>query len=318
MNENESQNNLNERPQGNLQNGQPNNGQPQHPNGQPYNGQQQYTNGQPYNGQQQYPNGQPYYGQPQYAPVQNTVAVKPAPIPATEKEKEAVFSVGGSLMMLIFCIFSTLTLITGFIGNILSLNFTKLFGGIFDILTVVGLWVIFATAKKKKLSSAGVTLIKVPFIIVFIFNIIGGSLELIGGLFTFVANPLGFIISLITFVFSIIYFSSIKKLLNVGQSIEKDKSAGTKSGGNFAAVVCIILAVFSAAKEIISAIMGNLLLSLVANVFGNLSGDSGFIGNLIAGMAGGLSVISYVVIALDFLVSIFTAVMIIKFNKARK
>ena len=225
---------------------------------------------------------------------------------ATEAEKNALFSVAGGLMMLIYAIAASVSLIFGFLGDVLSFNILGILGVIFDILTVVGLWVLWGTAKAKKLTPAGVTLIKVPFVIMFIFSLIGGIFGLILNLITFNLGEL--LVNLFKFIFSIIYFSSINKLLKHGQAIEKDQTVNGKKAGMFAAVVTIIIAVINLIGAIMDKVTGNAILAFLVE----------HVGNMIPGLAeAGITVVvlGYIAIAIEFLVSIYAAVMIINFNK---
>ena len=215
--------------------------------------------------------------------------------------------------MLIFCIMMTLTTIAGLVQNVLSLSIFKIFGTIFDILILVGLWVIWITCKKNKLSSAGVKLIKVPFTIVFVFYVIGSIFEWIAELLTF--QYFSFIISLTTFIIRSIYYNSIKKLLATGVSLGQNRSVGGQAGGMAAAVMTIIFAVFSAVKSIIDQIfsLSGIFMSFIMKALPEFGGNdmSIFFGGAMTTFA----MLPYIIIALNFIMSIYAAILIIQFNK---
>ena len=208
--------------------------------------------------------------------------------------------------MLIYAIAASVNLIFGFIGDVLSLNILGILGVIFDILTVVGLWVLWGTAKAKKLTPAGVSLIKVPFVITFIFSLIGGIGGLILNLITF--NLIAFLTNLFSFVFSIIYFSSINKLLKLGKTIEKDQSVYGKKAGMFAAVVTIIIAVVNLVKGILDKVNGSAILKFITEALGGMIPGIDAAGSTVI-------IVGIVALVIEFLVSIYAAVMIINFNK---
>ena len=285
----------------NMANGQPQQPQQPQPPQQPYYGQPQ----QPY---YQQPPQQPYYQQPPQQPYYQPQPQPTAPafMPATEVEKNALFSVAGGLMMLIYAIAASVNLIFGFIGDVLSLNILGILGVIFDILTVVGLWVLWGTAKAKKLTPAGVSLIKVPFVITFIFSLIGGIGGLILNLITF--NLIAFLTNLFSFIFSILYFSSINKLLKLGKTIEKNQTVYGKKAGMFAAVVTIIIAVVNLVKGILDKVNGSAILKFITEALGGMIPGIDAAGSTVI-------IVGIVALVIEFLVSIYAAVMIINFNK---
>lgn len=224
---------------------------------------------------------------------------------ATPAEKNALFSVAGSIFMLIFAIAFSANLILKFASNIVALDIsailTGIFSGLFDALTVAGLWVLYVSARKKKLTTAGVTLIKVPLVITFIFGLIGGIFGLIGNVITL--NVIGLIINLFKFIFYIMYFASIKNLLNLGRTIESDRSVMGRKAGMFAAIITIIFAVINLAGGIWDKLFGNALV-IILELLG--------IGGGFTEVALGLGISAVVV---EFLISVYAAVLIIIFNK---
>lgn len=251
---------------------------------------------------------QPEPAQPAYDQTPQPLPQAPEDMPATDAEKNALFSVAGSVMMMVYAIVLSISTYFSVMGDIVSLNFLGLSGIIFDVLTVVGVWILFVTAKKKKLSATGVTLIRVPFVIVFIFSLIGDIFGLNLSIVTL--NGLGIVISILKFVFNIIYFASIIKLLKMGTAIEKNKSVMGKKAGIFAAVATIIFAAVNLADALIDKLVGNVLLTFIIEKLGPALGL-----DEISAAGSGVAAIGYVAIIVEFLVSVYAAVMIITFNK---
>ncbi len=307
--------------------GQPYAGQPygQSPyQGQPYPQQQPYQ-GQPYGGQ---PYGQPPYQgqpyqqpyqppyQPQYAPqptiirqtvIQQPVVQRPVVARATEAEKNASFGAGSSIFMLILSIVATINLITGFVGNIISLDIGGLILSVLDIIIVAGIWVTFVFAKKKKLSSKGISLIRIPYVIQFVFAVIMFVVDLVIWFVTM--NILSLVSGILIFIFQCICFGSVNKTLKLARDINQNKSVAGRKAGSFAAIVMIVFAVFDFAGEVIS------FVTLTAIKEALASTPFAFIGNIIGG--GGVVVI--VVAAVSLLVSVAGAIVMLKFgNKVKE
>lgn len=59
--------------------------------------------------------------------------------------------------MLILCIVGTINLITGIIGKILSFDISGILLYVLEILIVIGMWITFVNAKRKNLSSKGIS-----------------------------------------------------------------------------------------------------------------------------------------------------------------
>lgn len=280
---------------------------------QPYGGQQpnacqqqygQQPNGQPPYG---YPPQQPYYGQQPYYPPQPQTAPQPQILAASPAEKDAAFSSASTAFMLVLCIIGTLNLISTLIGDILSLNISGLLLFVLDILIVVGTWVTFANAKKKKLSSKGISLIRVPYIIQYVFSVFSFVTNLIVWILTL--NIVSLLIGLVTFVFQCICFSSVNKTLKLARDIYMNKSVAGRKSGSFAAVMMII----SASLTLISEIVGFVMLeSIKAALQG--SGMPSFIMTLLG--TGGI--ITVVVSVVSFLVNISGAVVMLQFGKKIK
>lgn len=251
---------------------------------------------------------QPPYQQPIY---QQTVVVQQAPqptaMPASEGEKKALFSTAGSIWMLIACIISTINLITGLVGNILSLS---IFGGIvdfiLDLIMVIGLWLVFANGRKKNLSTTGVSMIKVTYIISFVFLVLGFAGNLIIWILTL--NIISLVFGILTFVFDCIVFASVKKTLNMAKTINQNRSAVNMKAGVFAGVVMIISAAFTLIGEIISYFV-------IQAIKEALEGTSmAFLSFLL----GGSGIITIVVAVIAFIVDISIAIVLLQFHKRIK
>lgn len=295
--------NTNENNQQNQQNGyQP---QPEQQGYQQPNGYQQQPNG-----YQQQPNG--YYQQPNgyYQPQPQVVVVQQAaPAPkATPAEKEAYFGPVSSIFMLIFCIVSTLNLVTSLIGNIISFDISGILLMVLDILIVIGLWIAYANAKKKNLTTKGISLVRVPYVIQFIFSCFTFVGELVISIITL--NILGLLLDILSFVFTCICFSSVNKTLLLAADINKDLPVAGRKAGSFAAIVMIISASLTLIKEIVSYITLAALLAVVGSELPALEP----LLNMLAG-GGTMTIVSAVV---TFIVSISAAIVILQFGKKVK
>ncbi len=285
----------------NVQPQQPNFGQPSQ---QPYN--QQPNGYQPPYGYQQPPQP-PYYGQPpQYYASQPQQFVM-SPVVASPAEKEAAFSSGSSVFMLILCIVGTINLITGFIGKILTLDIGGILLYVLNILIVVGTWLTYAYARKNKLSSKGISLIRIPYIIFFVFSVLGFVGNLVIWILTL--NIISLIIGIVSFIFQCICFSSVNKTLKLARDINQNKSVTGRKAGSFAAIVLII----TAAIQLISEIVGYFTLETIKEAL-EKAGAPEFLTALIGG--GGVMVIVVAVIA--FIVNIAGAIVMLKFGKKVK
>lgn len=222
---------------------------------------------------------------------------------ASVSEKEALFSTAGSLWMLIACAVATVSLLTTLISNILSLNIGGLLLFILDILMVVGLWVTFANGKKRKLAPSGISLIKVPYIIQFIFSIISFIGNLIIWIITL--NVISLLVGIVSFVFACICFSSVKKTLDIAGDINQNKSVMGRKAGKFAAIVKIISATFTLIGDIVSYIF----ISAIKEMLGD---------SILATLLGAGGTMTIVVAAVSFIASISVAIVLLQFGKKIK
>lgn len=290
--------------------GYPQQGYPQQQQGYP---QQQ----QPYGYQQQQPYGyaqpaqpaQPAYYAPQPQPVAAAPVVVAAPVvalPASDAEKKAAFSAASSIFMLVLCIVSTVSLLANIISPFIGFDILGVLGGLVDniltILMVVGTWLVWANARKNNLSTKGIKLIRVPYIIAFVFGVISNFFGLIGYIITL--QVISLVVGIIQFVFYIICFASVNKSLKIAQDINDNKSVADKKSGKFAAIAMII----SATLTFIMAIVNY----LIAEALGELSGFLKFVFNF---FIGGGTIIDLVVSIVAFLASISGAIVMLQFAK---
>lgn len=294
---------------GGYQPQQPNNGYPpqygqQQPNGYPPQYGQQQPNGYPPQYNQQQPGYPPQYGyqqQPYYPPQPQ------APLTASPDEKEAAFSAAGSVFMLILCIIGTINLITGFIGKILSLDIGGLLLFVLDVLIVIGSWITFANGKKKKLASNGISLIRVPYVIQFVFFILSFVTNIVVWVFSF--NVISMLMGILTFIFQCICFASVNKTLELARDINQNKSVRGRKAGSFAAIIMIITAVIALINEIVD----YLLMEAVKSVL-----ESAGAPDIITKLIGGGGIMTIVVAVVSFIVSISGAIVMLKFGKKIK
>lgn len=227
--------------QGNAQNGYSYNGNSQNSNqqnGNPQNGYPQ--NGYPQNGYPQY-NGFPPYGYPPYV-----YAPRPAmPTPASEGEKQAYFSTAGGPWMLVSGILFTLNLITYFIANL----FLGIVESVLMLIMAIGFWITYANGKKQELSTTGLNLIRVPYIIQFVLSAIGFVVSLI--LWIIFYNILSLLLDITNFVLQCICFAAIMETLGMGLKINQNKSVTDKKAGKFAGIIIIITALITFLSAII-------------------------------------------------------------------
>lgn len=244
---------------------------------------------------------------PQTVYVVNQPYAAPKPT-ASPKVKEAAFSVGSSVFMLIVCIVGTINLISGIIGRFMTFNFI---GGVvsfvLELLMVIGMWITFAYAKKKTLSTKGISLIKVPYTIQFVFSVFAFVGNLAIGLLTL--RILNLLIGIITFVLQCICFSSVNKTLSLARDINSDKPVAGRKAGSFAAIMMIISSVFTFGNEIIA--------SLTAGAIIKAFEQAGLPKELL-NVLGGAGSIAMIIAAVAFLVSISGAIVMLQFGKKVK
>lgn len=208
--------------------------------------------------------------------------------------------------MLILCIVGSVKLIPTLIGDIMSVNIKGLLLYVLDILILVGMWVTFANAKKQKLSAKGIKLIKVPYIIQFVFYVLSFAVNLVVWFFSL--RIISLVIGIITFVITCITFASVKKTLKLAQDINNDKSVVGRKASKAAAVIMIISAAFTLIGDIIDYVMIEAIKESIGSKLPK------FILSLIGG--GGVAALISAIVT--FFVGILGAIVILQFAKKVK
>lgn len=256
---------------------------------------------------------QQYGVPPQNGYVQQVVYVQQQPqqpLSASPAEKEALFSTSGSLWMLIACIVATVNLIVFFVSNLL----TGLISTILNLLIVIGMWIAYANGRKKNLSTTGISLIRVPYIILFVFSVF----SFIGNIFIcFIKfNILSLLINIVAFVFQCICYTSVMKSINIALRINKDRSAIGMKAGIFAGVVMIISAAFTFIKLIYDYLRVRVIIDGITAAAGADGAEiPEFALQLISTLLGGENVITIIAGAVAFIASISAAIVLLKFAK---
>ena len=207
---------------------------------------------------------------------------------ATEQEKSAFFKSAGSVLMLVVCIIATVSVVFAIISQILSFNILNiifaLIGSVLGILIIVGMWMAWSNSKKKTLNPTAIKLIRIPYIIQFIFACIGFGatpvpiLAMIGtgvvgeasGATGEAALGIGILIftliaTAIPFVFTCVIFASLNKTLKVAQNINENRSAMGQKAGKALGIILIIYAAINVILGIVGLIVNPLtgIMSLI-------------------------------------------------------
>ena len=243
--------------------------------------------------------------------------------------------------MLIASVVVTLNLIALVVDIVTSRSFGNFLEVLFALLTTIGFWITYSAGKKKQLSPKGITLIKVPFVIQFVFEVIAfaGIIILLGLLLlgsAFASELAGQMSSssgsatvgitsgilviavavvIVVFVVKCMYFSSVNKTLNIGLDISKDRSVAGRKAGLFAPVVMIISALCTFGLSLARYLLTATISSIISSILGELGGGASSIAGALAG-AGTFTLIAAVV---TFIASISSAIVMIIFrNKLKK
>lgn len=237
----------------------------------------------------QYAQQTPPQQQPNYAPQQ------PQPVmvmPASEQEKTAFFKSAGSVLMLVVSIIATISIVFGIIAPLLSFDLIgfifALIGSVPSILILVGMWMAWANAKKNQLNLTAIKLIRIPYIIQFVFVVIGFAVMFILGLMAILAaggigsatgneaeatvaiGDLAFaLIQLaIPFIFECIIFASLNKTLKAAQNINGNLSAMGLKAGKALGIILIIAAAINIILGIVNIILNPLtVMTLISTIF---------------------------------------------------
>lgn len=230
-------------------------------------------------------------------------------VPATDAEKNAVFSSAGGVAMIFFAIFLSASAFFCFLDGLATVNVFGLFVSLCKAAAAVGVWLTFVSAKRRKLFSKGLTLVRIPFVFTFAFTLIGTALHVtMYVVYSFEFLP--FLFDLMKFILNIIYFVSVDRLLRAGVSIEKDVSVRGKISGSFTAIATVIFALISFAGALYYKIAGDALLKIMLSNVLPLLGLDG-----ISAAGSGVAAIGYVAVSVELLAGVYAAAMIVNFNK---
>lgn len=235
------------------------------------------------------------------------------PLNASPGEKEALFSTTGSIWMLIASIVVTVNLITGFISSPLS----GLINTILTLLMAIGLWITYVGGRKKTLSTAGISLISVPYTISFVFLVLSFAGNVLLWIFTF--NILNFILGVLSFIFECICYCSVKKSLRMAHRINNNRSVMGMKAGIFAAVIMII----SASLKLIKTLYDYFVMKAVVDgISGAVSAEGeqvpDFAKQIISTLFGGGNVLTVVAAVVTFIAAISGAIVLLKFGSKIK
>lgn len=259
---------------------------------------------------------------------------------ASDEAKEALFGATSSIWMLIASIVVTLNLIALVVDIVTSRSLGNFLEVLFALLTTIGFWITYSAGKKKQLSPKGITLIKVPFVIQFVFEVIAfaGVIILLGllllgsafasGLASQMSSSSGsatagitsgiliiaVAVVIVVFVVKCMYFSSVNKTLNIGLDISKDRSVAGRKAGLFAPVVMIISALCTFGLSLASYLLTATITSVASSILGELGGNFGFLTSMIA-RANAFTLVAAIV---TFIASISSAVVMIIFRNKLK
>lgn len=217
-------------------------------------------------------------------------------------EQEALFKTGGSVLMLVLCIVTTVQLVMSLASNLPS----SILSNILPILVTIGLWLIYLSCRNGETKTTGIQLVRIPFIISFVVMIVLYILVVIvmllalagvmgsdaeGVIVASLAIVLVFCIAVLVFLF--IYFRSINGCLKAGLAIMNGEHIESKISGKFAAVIMIISAVVSFLPGFVIGIISVSGVSLIGDMLAyiGMAEFTSLIEDLLAGY-GVMSIIS--------------------------
>jgi len=261
--------------------------------------------GQPYGTYPAQPT-QPYGAYPTPTIIQQTIVQQPVVTHATQGEKDAAFGAAGSVFMLVLCIANTIY----FVSNLFTLG--GLTGFVLNLLILIGAWITFANAKKKKLSSTGISLIRIPYVISFVFSVFAFISDFVFGIITL--DVVGLVFGILLFVLNCICFSSVNGALINARDIYQNKTIRGRRSGTFAAVMMIITSAISLIQVIVDYVRSAFLTELIKEIFLASEMPSELAEYLVSFFGGG-SVTGVVAAVIGFLVGICGAIVILQFVK---
>ncbi len=300
--------------------------------------------------QQSYAAPQQPYAPPQ-APQPQPAYYIPSNLIATEAQKEAVFKTAGGVVMLLLAIGLSINLA---VSLFVSFPFS-IFSCILPLFTVIGVWILYANARKKQFNTTGIKFIKVPFIIQFVLSMIGMAFAIIIVVIMFialfaagaagagaagsaaegetVANTVTIasamsivfipilIALIISLVFQILYFNSINGCLNDGLMIMRNNNPARKAPGMFAAVLIFISAALSTLPSvgysILSMVFSAEITQYITDLFTQVDAPKEII-DAILSVFNSIGVTAVVSGIITFLYQILSGVLLVQYVSRRK
>jgi hypothetical protein len=194
------------------------------------------------------------------------------------------------------------------IGNILSINIGGIIGEVFDILMVAGAWLVYVNGRKRKLSTTGISLIRIPYVISFIFTTITSVFTIIANIVTL--NVFSFLSNLILLIVRCIFFSSINNTLKMARDVNRDQTVIGRKAGSFAAIITIVFAVFN--------LISSIATYLAAMALAEVLGGNEFTAAIMNIFVGSVGVMTLVAAGVTFLTNIAGALVLLQFGKKVK
>ena len=258
--------------------------------------------------------------------------------------KKAMLRFFSSNLMLAFTIAYTavcvLAICGGWVNELLAIKSDlyddTAFGNFIDILAVVGLWLIYASARRGELKAGGIKVVKISFVLDYVFTVIGYVFAAIGcfiGLFiTKVitltdAEALAALESLmpaaaiasVTFAFLVavetLRFIYVKKFINRVKDVAEGKTP--KEGkAAFAAITAILRAILGVLPVVIEVIHAQAFVTVVNALIAQFSEKLTALGDVAALAVGAFGALALTFALLDAARQIFAAVIILKLNAA--
>ena len=251
--------------------------------------------------------------QPQPQPVQTAQPVTNAAT-ATPAELEALISTQSSRMMLLACILFMVNLILSIAFNVLNRNLVWIYPLICDAIILTGMWLTYSNGKKRVLARTGITLMKIPYTVGFVFEVIKFAISIY--VCIYMTDVLNLFLSGLSFVFCCACFATVYRALSIAGDISRNKATGRRTEGTFAAVCIIVFA----ALTLFSAVAGyfvfvKIMASLDAMSVPYLASVLN-LGEVLSTTPG--VILNFAMAAVSFLTDIFIAIVFISFEKKLK
>lgn len=263
-----------------------------------------------------------------------------------------MFKTAGSVVMLLFAIGLTISLAVSLFA---SFPFS-LFSCILPLFTVIGVWILYANARKKQLNTTGIKFIKVPFVIQFVLSVIGMAFAIIAVVILYivffavgtaagagaagdaatgeaasvtatVASVMGIVFIpilialIVSLVFQILYFNSINGCLNDGLMIMQNNNPARKAPGMFAAVVIFISAALgtlpTVAYSVLAIAFRAEITQYITELFAEIENSAEVVKAIVDAFSS-IGVMSVVSGIVTFLYEILSGVLLVQYVSRRK